>query len=449
MDRMVMEQKTYLHSTSFQLLENWSVQYLLESKFSYNDDFDLVPIGTFLIKSRLRTHIEDDRAYQRVTVKINNNGVISRDLEIGKNIGTKQQYIVKAGQFLMSKIDARNGAFGLVPENLEGAIVTNDFPVFDIDNLVINPEFLVLITTTKEFIKFAQSCSSGTTNRQRIDIGMFLNVKIPLPSLPEQNRIVKSYNARIKQAEEKEAKAKELEESLEKFIYSELGIKKNKVSDKKVKGLQFTNFEKLSRWDINFLFQNESREKSKYPLISYNELFISLINGIPSRNYSKSGVRFLKVADIKNNLIDNSNIKYIDKYRKSELIEKDTLLITRKGTVGNSFYVKEDKKYTASSEIFIIKLNDYVSGDFLAEINLIEFVKKQYREKNTGTIMPSLSQDKLKEILIPLPPKEKQQEIVSHITKIKTMIEESKTISIQLKQRAIQEFENEIFQSCD
>jgi len=201
MDRMeLLNTKIYLKTTRLKVLENWSVRYLLESNFSYNDNFELMPIGSFLIKSRFKILIEDEKTYQRVTVKINNNGVVPRDTEIGKNIGTKQQYLIKTGQFLMSKIDARNGAFGLVPENLEGAIVTNDFPVFDIDHSVINPEFLVLITTTKEFIKFAQSCSSGTTNRQRIDIDMFLNVNIPLPSLPEQNRIVEAYNEKIKLA---------------------------------------------------------------------------------------------------------------------------------------------------------------------------------------------------------------------------------------------------------
>ena len=125
---------SYLKSTSFQLLQNWSVRYLLDSLFSYNEKFNLAPIGSFLKKSRNKIVIENGKSYQRVTVKINNGGVFPRDIEFGDNIGTKLQYVIKAGQFLMSKIDARNGAFGLVPENLDGAIVTNDFPVFDVED---------------------------------------------------------------------------------------------------------------------------------------------------------------------------------------------------------------------------------------------------------------------------------------------------------------------------
>ena len=63
-------------------------------------------------------------------------------------------------KFIFSKIDARNGAFGIIPEELDGAIVTNDFPVFDIDETIINPTFLLLVTTTKAFVKFVQSLNT-------------------------------------------------------------------------------------------------------------------------------------------------------------------------------------------------------------------------------------------------------------------------------------------------
>ena len=49
---------------------------------------------------------------------------------------------------------------------------------------------MVLITTTKKFMQFAQSASSGTTGRQRIDESKFLDTKIPLPKLDIQKQIV-------------------------------------------------------------------------------------------------------------------------------------------------------------------------------------------------------------------------------------------------------------------
>ena len=273
---MKIAKQTYLQSTQLQFLENWSVRYLLETKFSYNENFELVPIGSFLFKSRNKILIEDDKTYQRVTVKINNGGVIPRDTEKGVNIGTKQQYQVNTGQFLMSKIDARNGAFGLIPEILEGAIVTNDFPVFNVDKNVINPEFLVLITTTKEFIKFAQSCSSGTTNRQRIDVDLFLNVKIPIPSLSEQNKIVEAYNSKIKLAEEQEQEAHKLEKGIEEYLYEELEIEKATIQPfRKGRVNLFSYKNTIDRWDVHkgSIQAFASLYNSKYPIDTNLKLF--------------------------------------------------------------------------------------------------------------------------------------------------------------------------------
>jgi len=44
-----------------------------------------------------------------------------------------RQWRVRTGQVLLSRIDARNGAIGLVPFELDDAIVTNDFWAFERD----------------------------------------------------------------------------------------------------------------------------------------------------------------------------------------------------------------------------------------------------------------------------------------------------------------------------
>ncbi len=150
-----------LNKISFSDLVNWSVQYLVDNEFSYNEDYELVAIGEFLIRSRKSIQIKDEIEYRRVTVSSKNGGVKTRDIVRGNTIGTKKQYLIEPNQFLMSKIDARNGAFGIVPKELNGAIVTNDFPSFIVDEKIINIQFLVLIATTQKFLEFAQSCSSG------------------------------------------------------------------------------------------------------------------------------------------------------------------------------------------------------------------------------------------------------------------------------------------------
>ena len=70
------EEKTFLKFIDLTQLFNWSVQGLVDAKFSYSKKYDLAKIGDFLIKSRQVVNIEDEKSYKRVTVRINNNGVL-------------------------------------------------------------------------------------------------------------------------------------------------------------------------------------------------------------------------------------------------------------------------------------------------------------------------------------------------------------------------------------
>lgn len=213
----------FLHFANLKDIPNWSVQYADGEDLGFTKKYPMARIGSFLVKSRDIIEVQDDVEYKQVTLKINNGGVVPRNngaTLIGSKIGTKRQHVIHAGQFIMSKIDARNGAYGIVPAELEGAIVTNDFPVFDVDTKKIIPQFLVLVSTTDKFVEFARKCSSGTTNRKRIDIDAFLNQQIPLPSKEEQEKILKEYNSCIQTALKKEEEIYKCERELSHFVLS-------------------------------------------------------------------------------------------------------------------------------------------------------------------------------------------------------------------------------------
>ena len=173
----------YISTIPFSGLFNWSVQYLSDSKIAFNRAYPMMRIGEILKRNKMAVSIQDEIKYKRVTIRMHNGGVVPRDEVMGENIGTKKQFLVSEGQFILSKIDARNGAMGIIPKVLDGAIITQDFLSYDIDTTKVNPQYFVLVCTTKHFIEFCQSCSSGTTNRQRVNEVQFLNIKIPVPSI--------------------------------------------------------------------------------------------------------------------------------------------------------------------------------------------------------------------------------------------------------------------------
>ncbi|MDM1721356.1 restriction endonuclease subunit S [Acinetobacter towneri] len=366
-NQVVMSKFHYLKVIDSSKLEEWSYSYLIERENKYNQDFEMIRIGDFLLLDRDVVIIEDEKKYNRVTVKINTNGVVKRDSEIGQNIGTKRQFLAKEGQFILSKIDARNGAFGIVPPELDGAIVTNDFPLFSINTDKVKPQFFFLLTGTKEFINFAKSCSSGTTNRQRIDVGMFLNQKIPLPEISIQENIVKNYFSKIEEANKKTEQAYQIEKNIEEYLFNYLGISERKNSMKKT-GIQVVDFKNISAWGLDKILNNQQRSSSKYSLVSVEErpnICEDLFRG-KSPKYKGSTDRYILNQKCNRwNKIDLSFVKAVDENWLNSIDSKfftregDILInSTGEGTIGRATCItKEYEGLLYDSHLLLLRLN--------------------------------------------------------------------------------------------
>lgn len=154
-----------------------------------------VPLGEVLRKSADWVTIDAEAMYSEVTVRLWGKGVTLRQKVSGAEIAGGTRLRVSPRQFIASRIDARNGAFGLIPAELDGAVVTNDFPVFVADEARLVPEFLNWMSKTPEFVDLCKAASEGTTNRVRLKEDRFLATAIPLPPVAEQRRVVARVDA--------------------------------------------------------------------------------------------------------------------------------------------------------------------------------------------------------------------------------------------------------------
>ena len=154
-----------------------------------------VRLGDLLSRSDETIALQPDAEYREVTVRLWGNGVVERGRVLGAEIAGGKRFVARAGQFIASRIDARNGAMGIVPASLDGAVVTNDFPLFNLNPDHLLSEFLGWLVKTQGFVELCLRASEGTTNRVRLKEERFLALEIPLPPLAEQRRIV----ARIKE----------------------------------------------------------------------------------------------------------------------------------------------------------------------------------------------------------------------------------------------------------
>lgn len=170
---------------------DWAVAPLFAApKVNFNSRYPMVMLSDLLTASDEKILVLKDESYKRITVRLNGKGITLRDYVKGSEIGTKRQYVVHAGQLVVSKIDGKSGAIAIVPEEFEGAIVTPDFPVFSINKERVVPDYLLLVICHPAVLQRITSTTSGSTGRRRMSIPRFLAMQIALPSLSEQEKLI-------------------------------------------------------------------------------------------------------------------------------------------------------------------------------------------------------------------------------------------------------------------
>ena len=479
---------SYLKFVRFKRIENWSVSHILGMNMGYNERYPLVSIGQIITKSIKPIEIEDNTSYKQITLKTNGGGVVLRDVKQGKNIGTKKQYLVFAGQFIMSKIDARNGAFGVVGPDLDGAIVTADFPVFDVDKERILPDYLALFSTTTSFVRFAKSCSRGTTNRQRIDVNLFLSQRIPLPTLEEQHTLVASYKYRIEQSERLEGQATQIEQSIENYLLSELGIKQkgNIVSEpptamvsepqieyvvgnqqledhgntrhrgdetnKEYKYLRFVRFKNIEKWGIDYTVgKTPGITITEYPLKRISELCKIGSGGTPARRhkeYYNGTIPWIKTGELHDEILYDTEEKITQQgleNSSAKLYPQGSLVVAMYGaTIGKTAKLGVDATTNQACAVLSYIDNNLIQTDYLWIY--LQSQTNNLKKMAYGGAQPNINANIISNYLIPIPPISLQNSIVTHINRQKERIKLLKRQADDLRKGALVEFEKEIFE---
>lgn len=164
-----------------------------------------VALGELISRADETAVLDPLGQYHEVTIKLWGKGVLSRGKVLGSDVVSVRR-VVRKNQLILSKIDARNGAIGLVPPELDGAIVSNDFPSFSFNDLEqCDPAFMGWLVRSTPFVELCKAASEGTTNRVRIKEDRFLDQQIALPPLAEQQTIVARLDALAEKTRQLEA----------------------------------------------------------------------------------------------------------------------------------------------------------------------------------------------------------------------------------------------------
>ena len=446
----------YISTVPFSGLFNWSVQYLNDSKIAFSKAYPMMRIGEFLKRNKTAVTIQDGVKYKRVTIKVRNGGVVPRDEVMGENIGTKKQFLVSEGQFILSKIDARNGAMGIIPAKLDGAVVTQDFLPYDIDTTKVNPQYFVLVCTTKQFIAFCQSCSSGTTNRQRVDEAQFLNIKVPVPSLEEQNELVKAYNDIMVFIKMEEMKAIDIDLKATVNVRNALGVAPYPGHIEK-KLVHYIDYCAIDSWSVPQILHAENSPFGKSKFASKKLSDLAFIN--PKTDMSMlsdtDNMSFIPMEDISDDYGEwigkrvgsKSNIKGYTKFQNGDIIWARITPCMQNGKSTILTNLVNGKGY-GSTEFHVIRIksNDVLPQyihTLLRHFDVLSDAKKYFTGSAGQQRVPT---SYLENLLIPIPPLDVQKQIADEYT---NGIEQAKQGYMKIynyKKELKKNFETQIFE---
>ncbi len=127
------------------------------------------------------------RHAKKITVKLYGKGVLAKE---EKRQGSEQtQYFVRrTGQLIYSKLDFLNGAFGIVPPELDGYESTLDLPAFDITPTV-NSVWLLGYLTRPTYYTRQVGLARGQRKARRVHPSDLLASILRVPPRAHQDRI--------------------------------------------------------------------------------------------------------------------------------------------------------------------------------------------------------------------------------------------------------------------
>ncbi len=251
-------------------------------------------------------------------------------------------FAVYPGDIVFSKIDARNGAIGILPSEISKAVVTPEFPAFIPHPDRLDGEFVKLILRTGGFLADLRRKASGTSGRKRITPEAFLDLRIPLPPLTEQQSIVASYRVALRRAEELEREAKEVQTKAAEAFEVALGFDPPKpLPDRPV---FIASFKDLDRWSHEGILRKlhpDTRRRGKFPsaLLSTVAEVVYGIQKHPGNRPDKNPRPYLRVANVQRGNLILDDIKMIDvndaDFERLRLKDSDLLFVEGNGTREN------------------------------------------------------------------------------------------------------------------
>jgi type I restriction enzyme S subunit len=407
-----------------------------------------VKLGSILTESKVVA--ENPNTENRIRVKLNVLGIEKRP-NVKDKKGATKYYIRKAGQFIYGKQNLHKGAFGIVPQELDGFESSSDIPAFDIDESCY-PEWIFYFFKKGNFYLKLENLAKGVGSK-RIHPEQIYELDIYLPAKEEQRKVINE----IEKAEANNQKLiKEIflqEENLIKLRQSILqDAFQGKLTTKwrnqnpivkPVKELIITIKAKKEQ----LIKENKIKKEKSLPIIKKDEIpfeipenwsWVRLLDlceiitkGSSPKwqglNYvgEEDGVLFITSENVGNYSLLLSKKKYVEskfnEIQSRSILKKNDILMNIVGaSIGRTAIYEIEDVANINQAVTIIRLIFGLNHAYFLNFFNSPVCLNYMNNKQVDNGRPNLSMGNISKFLIPIPPIDEQKKIVDSINELQS-----------------------------
>lgn len=362
--------------------------------------------------------------------------------------GMKDKINVRKGSILITK----SGSIGrstVVKDYFEFGLVES---IGVINPIIMNPEYIKYVLdygfvySSYYFDKYTRG-----VGLKHLTLSLLENIPIPVPSLKEQESIVKQLDSVFNQLD--------IIDNYQEAYSNDLAVLKSKIIDAGIRGKLTeqlpedgsakTLYAQIQEEKAKLVKEGKIKREKPLPEITDEEIPFEIpsnwkwvrLNDIASKIssgntpqggkkanvYVENGNCFFREQNVYNDGIHYDGMVYItdellSTRKNSTVVSKDILLNITGGSIGRCTLIPDDfDKGSINQHILIIRMVDERLRFYIHRLLCSPYIQKQIKNKSVGD-KEGLSAGRCKQMLIPLPPYNEQIRISNVIDEALNMI---------------------------
>lgn len=342
---------------------------------------------------------------------------------------------LKCGDLVFTKIGAYIGDVAMLPKDFSKYNFSQNVAGAKIKNKFDSPYLLALFLSDIGKSQILRSLM--LSGQGKLELEDIRNYRIPNVS----ETLKKSIAKLIEKSEKCIYTSKLMYKEAEQYLIESIGLK-DFVAKKEVSNVKSfkESFLASGRFDAEYYqtkFDDLFELLSKYDCNTLDNL-VNIKKSVEpgSDAYQDNGIPFIRVQDLSMYGILETDV-YLSPKEFSNIIrtKKDTILLSKDGSVGIAYKVEEDSDYITSGAILHLSIKkETILPDYLTLVLNSKIVKMQAERDAGGSIIQHWKPSEIKEVIIPILPIEEQRKLSNKIQNSFSLRKEAKKLLEEAKQ---------------